>query len=283
MFPFDNVIELFDERRNSGTNNAGTGRKIGEARVYWYGVSDGAYEGDTTSWDLYLFDIQTYTDIYVSSNINDNDVIPLGSYVRGLSSGARGYIDSKRSPLCMSLTQTSGVFQKGEQIIVNEIEEYTFGITAVEEFTVEDIKSVYQDSTSLDSNIQRDFIADTILYEKGLPDFSKNDKLIVTGGNTGQVPGRFFAGVTGIKTGAILKYQSTAGTDPNFNVISGINATGDQLTLTGPDSSVTGVCDNNVTNSESNFSLMVPKIHASQQSGLYSELPRFTVASVDLF
>ena len=279
---FDNVIELFDERRNSGTNNAGTGRKVGEARVYWYGVSDGAYEGNTTSWDLYLFDIQTYTDIYVSSNINDNDVIPLGSYVRGLSSGARGYIDSKRSPLCMSLTQTSGVFQRGEQIIVNEIEEYTFGITAVEEFTVEDIKSVYQDSTSLDSNIQRDFIADTILYEKGLPDFSKNDKLIVTGGNTGQVPGRFFAGVTGIKTGAILKYQSTAGTDPNFNVISGINATGNQLTLTGPDSSVTGVCDNNVTNSESNFSLMVPKIHASQQSGLYSELPRFTVASVDL-
>ena len=279
---FDNVIELFDERRNSGTNNAGTGRKIGEARVYWYGVSDGAYEGATTSWDLYLFDIQTYTDVYVSSNINDNDVIPLGSYVRGLSSGARGYIDSKRSPLCMSLTQTSGVFQKGEQIIVNEIEEYTFGITAVEEFSVEDIKSVYQDSTSLDSNIQRDFIADTILYEKGLPDFSKNDKLIVTGGNTGQVPGRFFAGVTGIKTGAILKYQSTAGTDPNFNVISGINATGNQLTLTGPDSSVTGVCDNNVTNSESNFSLMVPKIHASQQSGLYSELPRFTVASVDL-
>ena len=279
---FDNVIELFDERRNVSTNNAGTGRKIGEARVYWYGVSDGAYQDATTSWDLYLFDIQTYTDIYVSSNINDNDVIPLGSYVRGLSSGARGYIDSKRSPLCMSLTQTSGVFQRGEQIIVNEIEEYTFGITAVEEFTVEDIKSVYQDSTSLDSNIQRDFIADTILYEKGLPDFSKNDKLIVTGGNTGQVPGRFFAGVTGIKTGAILKYQSTAGTDPNFNVISGINATGNQLTLTGPDSSVNGVCDNNVTNSESNFSLMVPKIHASQQSGLYSELPRFTVASVDL-
>lgn len=279
---FDNVIELFDERRNGSTNNAGTGRKIGEARVYWYGVSDGAYQDATTSWDLYLFDIQTYTDIYVSSNINDNDVIPLGSYVRGLSSGARGYIDSKRSPLCMSLTQTSGVFQKGEQIIVNEIEEYTFGITAVEEFTIEDIKSVYQDSTSLDSNIQRDFIADTILYEKGLPDFSKNDKLIVTGGNTGQVPGRFFAGVTGIKTGAILKYQSTAGTDPNFNVISAINATGNQLTLAGPDSSVTGVCDNNVTNSESNFSLMVPKIHASQQSGLYSELPRFTVASVDL-
>ena len=178
-------------RKKYFTNNAGTGRKIGEARIYWYGVSDAAYEGDTTSWDLYLFDVQTYTDVYVSSNISDNNVIPLGSYVRGLSSGATGYLDSKRSPLCMSLTQTSGVFQRGEQVIVNEIEEYTFGITAVEEFTVEDIKSVYQDSTGLDSNIQRDFIADTILYEKGLPDLSKNDKLIVSGGKTGKVPGRF--------------------------------------------------------------------------------------------
>ena len=279
---FDNVIQLFDERRNVATNNAGTGRKIGEGRVYWYGVSDASYTGATTSWDLYLFDIQTYTDVYVSSNISENATIPLGSYVRGLSTGATGYIDSKRSPLCMSLTQTSGTFQKGEQVIVNEIEEYTFGVTAVEEFTVEDIKSVYQDSTNLDTNIQRDFIADTILYEKTLPDFSKNDKLIITGGSDASVPGRFFAGVTGIKTGAILKYQSTASSDPNFNVISAINADGNELTLISPDSSVTGICVNNVTNSESNFSLMVPKIHASQQSGLYSELPRFNVSSVDL-
>ncbi len=279
----DNVIELFDRIRNTATNNAGTGRKIGEARIYWYGVSDAAYEGATTNWDLYLFDVQTYTDVYVSSNISNNNVIPLGSYVRGLSSGATGYIDSKRSPLCMSLTQTSGVFQRGEQVIVNEIEEYTFGVTAVEEFTVEDIKSVYQDSTGLDSNIQRDFIADTILYEKGLPDFSKNDKLIVSGSNTGRVPGIFFAGVTGIKTGAILKYQNASGSDPNFNVITGINATGNELDLAqGANNSITGIFNNNVTNGESNFSLMVPKILNSQQSGLYAELPRFTVSSVDL-
>jgi len=282
---FDNVIQLFDERRNTSTNNAGTGRKVGEARIYWYGVSDAPYEGNTTSWDLYLFDIQTYTDVYVSSVISvisGDEVIPLGSYVRGLSTGATGYLDSKRSPLCMSLIQTSGTFQKGEQVIVNEIEEYTFGVTAVEEFTVEDIKSVYQDSTNLDSNIQKDFIADTILYEKSLPDFGKNDKLLVTGGNTGKVPGRFFAGVTGIKTGAILKYQNAAGTDPNFNEISAINATGDELTLASPSSTITGICDKTVSNGESNFSLMVPKIHASQQSGLYSELPRFNVSSVDL-
>ena len=279
---FDNVIELFDERRNTATTNAGTGRKIGEGRVYWYGVSDSAYQGATTSWDLYLFDIQTYTDVYVSSDISNNDVIPLGSYVRGLSSGATGYLDSKRSAVCMSLTQTSGVFQRGEQVIVNEVEEYTFGVTAVEEFTVEDIKSVYQDSTSLDSNIQRDFIADTVLFEKRLPSFGPADKLIVSGGNTGKVPGRFFAGVTGIKTGAVLKYQNGTGTDPNFNVITAINATGDEITLTSPDSAVTGVCDNTVTNGESNFTLMVPKISNSQQSGLYSELPRLNISSVDL-
>ena len=103
---FDNVIQLFDERRNASTNNAGTGRKVGEARIYWYGVSDAPYEGNTTSWDLYLFDIQTYTDVYVSSVISDDDVIPLGSYVRGLSTGATGYLDSKRSP-CLLYTSPS--------------------------------------------------------------------------------------------------------------------------------------------------------------------------------
>ena len=54
----DNTISLFNRRRNTSTTNAGTGLKIGEARVYWYGVSDAPYTGASTQWDLYLYDIQ---------------------------------------------------------------------------------------------------------------------------------------------------------------------------------------------------------------------------------
>ena len=53
-------------------------------------------------------------------------------------------------------------------------------------FSVEDIKSVYQDSTSINTAIQRDFIADCVLYERTPPKFAITDKLVVMA-NTGQV------------------------------------------------------------------------------------------------
>ena len=46
-----NVIELYGERRNGAGNtnvtnasNAGLTTKVGEARVYWFGVSDAPYK-----------------------------------------------------------------------------------------------------------------------------------------------------------------------------------------------------------------------------------------------
>ena len=32
---------------------AGLTTKIGEARVYWFGVTDDSYKGNATEWDLY--------------------------------------------------------------------------------------------------------------------------------------------------------------------------------------------------------------------------------------
>ena len=55
-----NVVQLYNQRR--GATTAGTnGIQIGEARVYSFGVSDAPYSGNTTEWDLHLYDIQTFT------------------------------------------------------------------------------------------------------------------------------------------------------------------------------------------------------------------------------
>ena len=173
-----NVVQLFNRLRNTGTTNAGTGLKIGEARLYWYGVSDAPYTGDTTEWDLYLFDVQTYTDLYLAKSYSLSEV-PLGSYVRGLSSDATGYVAAKRNGAGFSLTQTSGNFLVGEQVIINENQDYKVAIENLRAFSVEDIKSVYQDSTSINTAIQRDFIADCVLYERTPPKFAITDKLVV--------------------------------------------------------------------------------------------------------
>ena len=147
------------------------------------------------------------------SNAYPASDVPDTSYVRGLSSGATGYITNRNSSSTNSfnLTQTSGSFLVGEQIIINENIELQTAIISQEEFTVEDIKAVYQDADSLNSSLQSDFIANTVLEEKVLPNFGKSDLLNISGSSsstkTGKVGGRFFSGVTGIKLGRTIKYQ----------------------------------------------------------------------------
>jgi hypothetical protein len=276
----DNIISLYNRRRNTSVVDAGTGEKIGEARVYWYGVSDAPYENASTEWDLYLFDIQTYTTLYLGKEYSTTEV-PLTSYVRGLSSGATGYLSAKPTGSAYSLSQTSGTFLVGEQVIINENPQFKVAIKALNAYSVEDIKSVYQDSNALNTALQSDFIADTVLYERTPPNFSITDKLTING-TTGTVPQRFFNATTGIKTEAIIKYQTAQQTDPNYNRISSIAANGTSIELSGLDSNVSGVARASIDAGDSVFSLMVPKILNLNSSGLYAELPEASISSVDL-
>jgi len=277
----DNTISLYNRRRNTSITNAGTGLKIGEARVYWYGVSDASYSNAATEWDLYLFDVQTYTTLYLGKEYSTSEV-PLTSFVRGLSSGATGYLSEKPTGSAFSLSQTAGTFLVGEQVIINENPQLKVAIQDIATYSVEDIKSVYQDSDTLNTALQTDFIADAVLYERTPPNFSITDKLTISGGTTGTVPGRFFNAVTGIKTEAIIKYQTAGQTIPNFNRITSIAANGTSISVGALDSTVAGVARANVDNGDSVFSLMVPKILNLGSSGLYSELPEPNIASVDL-
>ena len=280
-----NIIELYKERRNhNGTSNianaanAGLNTKIGEARVYSFGVTDDSYKGNATEWDLYLYDIQTFTELTLSNTYNQTDV-PLTSFVRGLSSGATGYL-AVSTGNTYSLNQTSGEFLVGEQVIINEEVKFQTGITGITVYTTEDIKAVFQDADALNSDLQKNFIADTVLHEVGLPNFAKTDLLKING-TTGTVSGRFFSGVTGIKKGRTIKYQAGAA-DPVYVEISDIASDGTNITLADPAQPVSGVYDNTSPNGSYTFSMMVPKIINASSTGLYSALPVQGIASVDL-
>ena len=125
-----NVVKLQNQRRGTSTT-AATGTEIGEARVYNFSLTDGAQTDLSTSWDLYLFDIQTFTTINLNGNTTTAEM-PVSSYVRGVSSGASGYV--KTAPGgggTIVLTQTSGTFMQGEQLIINEDPELSSSITNV--------------------------------------------------------------------------------------------------------------------------------------------------------
>jgi len=273
-----NTISLHNRRRNTSTTNAGTGTKIGEARVYAYNVTDASYANATTSWDLYLYDIQTYTEIYTSGVIAPL-AAPLTSYVRGQSSGATGYI-AERNGNTLRLNQTSGTFIQGEQLIFNDNVNVSCSVVSIVTYTIDDVKSVYQDSTSLDARLKTDFIADTILFRALPTGFNLTDRVTITSGGSITSPGKTFVG---IKTDSIIAYQKAGASSLTYNRVSAISADGATLTVVPLDSSVGGVADGTLPGSTetTTFSLGLPKMLGVNNASLYTPLPENNIASID--
>ena len=106
----DNIVRLYNQRRTSATDTAdGNGTEIGKARIYHFGLSDSLYTDAATDWDLYLWDVQTYTTLELSnmgSRQEMESVLPLSTLVKGASSGASGYITKHSNRAEISLIQT---------------------------------------------------------------------------------------------------------------------------------------------------------------------------------
>ena len=291
-----NVVQLHFQRRNqsgttniaaanSGANNAGLGVQIGEARVYWFGLTDDSYKNSATEFDLYLYDIQTFTKLTLGNTYNQTDV-PLTSFVRGLSSGATGYLHSSSSNEYF-LSQTAGNFLVGEQVIINEEVKFQTGIKNIEVYSVEDIHSVFQDVSSLNGRAGTpNFVADAVLYPKEMPQFSKTDQITLSGSGTTKtatIAGRFFAGVTGIKEGRYIKYQN-GNSQPVYSYVSAIAASGLSIDLTVAPFAVPNVnhATHGANTGQFTFNVMCAKIKSNVSPGLYAPLPVNNIASVDL-
>ena len=268
-----NVVQLRNQRVGSTKTDA-AGIQIGEARVYSFGLSDASYVGASTPWDLHLYDIQTFT---ILKCTDLNITLVQGEKVRGLASGAIGYLAKNRgttgvNELCLS--QTTGKFISGEEIIFNE--RPTVAGTSIKEvvtFTVDDIKSIFQNVSGYPT-----FNADTVLYDRVLPNFSFTDEVNIVG-TAASVANRSFAGV-GINTNAIISYNKKNFQDPVFNQINAISSDGKILTLAST-TNVVGVSTGTVTSTSSPFRIKVPKILNFENSGIFSKLPRKVISNVD--
>ena len=297
----NNVIGLYSRRKDdnavpaAATDWNGDHNQVGQARIYAFNVSDAPYTGHSTEWDLYLWDIQTYTILQIS-NLDTSK--KAGTRVRGLNSGAIGYLAKDAGSVHATeiiVTQTTGTFVRGESLIFDEqTTASNSSILKVTAYTVDDIKSVYQHSNNANNNIPLGaiFTADSVLYNRILPNFSSTDILGITGGSgsaTATCPLRRFSGKVGIKTDSVIGYQGGNATglfaDPVFHRVSDISADGATLTLVEcPD--VAGVCEGDIPatgiSTESTFFIKSPKITNLSRSGLFSPLPKRNISSVDV-
>jgi len=250
-----------------------TGSIIGNARVYSFSLTDAAYSNDTTNWDLYLYDIQTYTTLVLNSTISSTE-LPATSFVRGKSSGASGYaVSAGGASDTINLRQTSGTFSVGEQLIINGLD-FPRTIKTVTAYSTEDIKSVKQ--TTAVSGLPVDFTADCFLERFRLP--NGVTQVTISGGNTVVSPGKFF---TGVKVGSIIRYQTTTG-DESFNRVTAVSADGASLSIVGV-TTVSGICTGAVTNGTyNNIFIGAPVIRNENSGFLYAQLPDPNVSSVNL-
>jgi hypothetical protein len=139
-------IELYNQPKNSNTTPNGT--KIGDARVYTFEVKDSAYVDSSSNWNLYLYDIQTYTTLTLNQSVSTGE-LPATSFIKGKSSGATGYATADGGgSTTVSLRQTSGNFIKGEQILINGVEITPRTIKTIVVYGSQDIESVYQASST---------------------------------------------------------------------------------------------------------------------------------------
>ncbi len=270
------TIELYDRRKNS--TSSANGDKIGDARVYNFSLTDAPYEGEKTSWDLYLFDIQTYTELTLNSSLSSLE-LPATSYIVGKSSGASGYAVSSGASPIVKLRETSGTFTEGEQIVINGVEDVPRTIRNIRNFGIQDIKSIYQSGSPA-------FIADTLLSQDILPGFSSQDVFRIDSAGQVTCPGRFFTGIT---TNTIISYvgndiNPTLETIPYYNRVSSISADGTSMQLVGV-TTVLGVCEGSIGiagTSSISLSARIPSIVSYNDGTLYSVLPITNVSSVDL-
>jgi len=270
----DAKVNLFLQRKASTT--AGNGDLVGTAKVYALKLSDAPYTGASTEWDLYLYDIQTITDITISTAAG-TDKAPIGSYVRGLKSGATGYLSVRGSSTNYGLSDTSGTFIVGEEIIFNEDPSFSRGITTVRAYGIEDIKSVYHDTSTV-SGYSADFGADVVLKEKNIPGIQVTDQVNISVGGIATCAGRDF---TGLQVGDYVSYQTSYLSSATYNYVDAISTDGLTLTLT---AATTGIFSGALPTSPTQSSIKVLKSTSfnNEHEGLYAPLDSFDISDMNI-
>ena len=255
------TVKLFDNFSSTGTN-------IGSARVYAFNLEDAAYDGTgSTRWELRLFDAQTNTDLVLNQAVS-NTQLPKGSFVKGKSSGASGFaVGAGGNSTVISLNETSGSFNVGEQIQINGVDfPRTIGIATG--YTAQDIKSV-GDGAKLK--------ADAVLERFRLPNNIVN---VVIDGATVTAPGNVF---TGMKVGSVVRYAKPGFTTETYNKVASVGAGGTNLTLQAITTGVAGVYEGALATGNSiSIPMFIGAPFIEGTGSLFVPLPNSNIADINL-
>ena len=230
-------------------------------------MTDAAYSGAATQWDLYLYDIQTYTNITFNISVTATQ-IPTSSFIKGKSSGASGFVVAGGvGPL--DLSQTSGTFVTGEKLIVNGIET-ALTIKSFVQNNINQLKSVKKTGISGFPNFNADAVLSSKKFSNGISEINVSSGTVTS-------PGKLFSGVKvndiiSVVQGTGLRYNRVTSVASDLSSVGIASITGVNQVFIGA-----AIQTGNYT-----ANLRVAEIKNSENGFLYANLPESNISSVDL-
>ena len=263
-------VDLRSDRLGANQEDP-AGQSVGRARVYDHKLSAGAYTDASSSFDLFLFDIQTDTEITLNSTLS----ISAPAVIEGKRSGAKGFLRSQSGSV-LTLHQTAGQFIVDEAISVDGIDNGRI-ITKVTEFSINDVHSIRQEV-----GVQT-FSADTIL-EPRIRYGGQSFNFAAAAGGKSVVTSTSGSWNVGIKEGDIISYQNPSISGTVLNRVKTVSPVGTSMEVEAVQN-VTNVCNGSIPTVAINVSgltVVSPRIRNSNSGFLFAEMPDRNVESVDL-
>ena len=268
------VVDLYGEL-GQATSAVGI---IGQARIY--SINPRTYNSsntqETSTWDLRLYDVQTYTRIALNDALTSSG-ITTGYHVRGLRSGAEGYSASNGTTNStvgvgntnwINVSQTQGEFIRNEQIAVNGVT-VSRSIRDVVPYYPRDVKSVKQEAVSPYTQI---FTADAVLQST----LDLGPIRIASSVAQSRLNDSFI----GVKVGDVVRMATGGGTGLIYNKIASISNASKELNLAAAPGA-TGVYAGGITNADYDSASIAYSTLNTNNSGLFEVLPDRNISSVD--
>ena len=262
---FRNTVDLM-----LGNQVGVSSAKIGEAKVYNFGLVDSKYENASTEFDIWLYDINTYTVLYLNDNVSSTEV-PISAYIKGVNSGASGYaVSAGAGSSAITITQVAGNFQTGEKIAVNGKESVvTRTIERFVSYNFNDVDALQQSNT---------FYGKKKLIDKVPFGFAPTDNVTITSGGVVTANGRTF---DRFNPGDVIRYKDPTKSVPSQNVVATVTADGASMTVVGM-STVSTLFDGGLPGIAYTGTFRIGQQDLiDEESGLYLRLPQRNISDID--
>ena len=277
------VVSLRDQRVGYTTSSL-PGKEVGLARVYDYRLESGSYntsDGNLNEWEISLYDVQTVTEIAVSTACT----LAVPTFIKGRNSGATAFLkDAVTAGTALTVYETNGNFILNESLEIDGIPDGRIAI-AITNYEMGDVKSLYGTNNGVIGI--NTFTADVIqstAFNVGIVTISNG-----SGSNyisTVRTASETFPGPTAnpvVRENDLVAYTDIAtSTDPIYGRVVSVGSS--EITITGI-TSVSGIVDGKLPTASyeaTDFKVLTTKLDSSSDNTLYTRLPKDNVSSVNL-